>query len=123
MKKILLIISSCFVGLTAWGQIGIGTTNPYASSIVEVSSTTKGMLIPRMTKTQMAAISPRVEGLMVYCSDCDIKSLYVYDGSNYVSLTTGGETVATLDSKFRNPLFINSMYAFVRVYRQKKIKR
>jgi hypothetical protein len=47
-----------------------------------------------MTKAQITANSPRVGGLMVYCSDCDIKSLYVYDGTNYINLINGGETVA-----------------------------
>jgi len=54
----------------------------------------QGVLIPRMTKAQITANSPRVGGLMVYCSDCDIKSLYVYDGTNYINLINGGETVA-----------------------------
>ena len=54
----------------------------------------QGVLIPRMTKAQITANSPRVVGLIVYCSDCDIKSLYVYDGTNYINLINGGETVA-----------------------------
>lgn len=120
MKKVGIVIFISFLSIAVRGQVGIGTTNPDASSILEISSTTKGVLIPRMTKTQMAAISPRVEGLMVYCSDCDIKSLYVYDGSNYVSLTSGGETVASLDSKFRSSLFYTSLYAYVYLSMQNK---
>ncbi|MFY0602726.1 MAG: hypothetical protein JXQ93_02170 [Flavobacteriaceae bacterium] len=113
MKKIIGFVVFVLLSTISWAQVGIGTTNPDASAVLEVSSTTKGVLIPRMTKTQMAAISPRVEGLMMYCTDCDIKSLYVYDGNNYISLTSGGETVANNASKKFNLLMNYSKYAFL----------
>ena len=54
------------VRVTSTGSIGIGTTVPAANALLDVSSTTKGFLPPRMTSDQMAAIANPVEGLMVY---------------------------------------------------------
>lgn len=47
-------------------NIGIGTSSPNASAIFEVSSTSKGLLPPRMTTAQRDAISSPVAGLMIY---------------------------------------------------------
>ena len=49
----------------ATGAAGIGTTTPNASSLLDITSTTKGILIPRMTKAQRDAIVTPVQGLMV----------------------------------------------------------
>lgn len=47
-------------------QVGIGTVSPAASSILDVTSTSKGVLVPRMSSAQRIAISSPAEGLMVY---------------------------------------------------------
>ena len=66
MKNILIFLFNlAFCAINA--QQGIGTNNPDPSSILEIASTTKGLLIPRMNNTQMTAISA-VQGLMVYLS-------------------------------------------------------
>lgn len=46
--------------------IGIGTTSPNPSAQLDISSTTRGLLIPRMTSTQMNAIASPAAGLMVF---------------------------------------------------------
>lgn len=46
------------------GNVGIGTTSP--SAPLEVSSTTGGVIMPRMTTTQMNAISSPTDGEMIY---------------------------------------------------------
>src|SRR6266480_3335843 len=61
------------------GSVGIGTTTPNASSILEVKSTTKGVLIPRMTKTQRDAIASPAQGLLIYQTN-STPGLYYYDG-------------------------------------------
>lgn len=80
----------CWVFLMATSitssQIGIGTDTPDASAVLEIQSTSQGFLLPRMTETQMLAISTPVEGLMVYCTDCSPKDLYVYDGNAYTNI-------------------------------------
>ena len=69
MKKILIFLmflSTVF----SYSQLGIGTTTPNASSIVDVTSTTKGLLLPRLTYAQRVAISSPTIGMVIYCSDC-----------------------------------------------------
>ncbi|MBE0392938.1 hypothetical protein [Flavobacterium sp. PL002] len=65
-----------FANLTV-AQVGIGTVTPDATAVLDVSSTTKGMLTPRMTTTQRNAITTPANGLMVY--DTTLKSFYYYD--------------------------------------------
>lgn len=62
-------------------SIGNGTTIADASSIMDIGSTTRGILPPRMTTTQKNAISSPAEGLMVY--DTTLHKLYVYDGTTW----------------------------------------
>jgi hypothetical protein len=62
------------------GSAGIGTAVPDASSILEVKSTTKGILIPRMTKIQRDAIVSPATGLMIY-QTTSAPGFYYYDGS------------------------------------------
>ncbi|MCX6318755.1 MAG: hypothetical protein NTW29_15860 [Bacteroidetes bacterium] len=50
-------------------NVGIGTTTPNASAQLEISSTTKGILVPRMTQAQRTAISNPAQGLLVYQTD------------------------------------------------------
>ena len=61
--------------------IGINSAGntPNASSILDISSTLGGVLIPRMTTVQKTAIATPAEGLMVY--DLTLHKLYVYDGT------------------------------------------
>jgi hypothetical protein len=47
-------------------NVGVGTTTPNASAMLDVSSTTKGFAPPRMTTTQRDAIASPMAGLMLY---------------------------------------------------------
>jgi uncharacterized protein (TIGR02145 family) len=70
MKKLLLCAALFAVSFTTFAQVGIGTTTPDASAILDVESSTKGFLPPRMTTTERNAISsPRAEGLIIYNED------------------------------------------------------
>lgn len=69
------------------GNFGIGTTATVADSAqLEVTSTTKGFLPPRMTTTQKNAIVTPVEGLSVY--DSTLKKLCVYTGAAWETITS-----------------------------------
>ena len=50
-------------------NVGIGTTTPDASSLVDMTATDKGMLVPRMTTAQRLAIVNPANALLVYDTD------------------------------------------------------
>lgn len=87
--KLCAFILLTIMSANVWSQVGVGTTNPNASAALEISSTTKGLLLPRMTRSQMEAISNPAEGLLVYCTDCDPKGMYIFNGLTYIASSTG----------------------------------
>lgn len=86
MKKTTYLFLVLFVifNFTSKAQVGIGTNSPDASSILELSSTSQGLLTPRMTSTERTAISSPAEGLVVY--DTTESSFYHYASSSWVKL-------------------------------------
>ena len=75
------------------GNVGIGTSSPSASAILDVSSTSKGILIPRMTASQKNAISSPTTGLLIFQTDAP-SDFYHYNGSSWISLTEPNWTSA-----------------------------
>ena len=82
--KLALILTIAVV-FTSFSQnpVGIGTVAPHPSAILEVSSTNKGFLPPRMSEDQMKAINIPAEGLIVYCLDCSPKGIYIFDNDRF----------------------------------------
>jgi hypothetical protein len=77
--------------ITLGGSVGIGTTSPNASALLDVSSTTKGFLPPRMTGAQAEAIGTPAAGLLVYANNGNGTTItstgwWGYDGTNWVKL-------------------------------------
>lgn len=68
-------------------RVGIGTITPDASAVLDLTSTDKGLLIPRMTHTQRDAVSSPSTGLMIYQTD-NTPGFYFYNGSAWA--TVGG---------------------------------
>ncbi|MGB0870752.1 MAG: hypothetical protein ACPGSD_14235 [Flavobacteriales bacterium] len=79
MKSISSIYSVFILGisLNCYSQVGIGTSNPNPSSILDVSSTSKGMLIPRIDNP--TSISNPSKGLMIY--NKTLKCIQVNNGT------------------------------------------
>lgn len=74
--------------IRADGNVGIGTITPNASAQLDLSTTTRGFLPPRMTASQMSLIATPAEGLVVYCTNCiPTKGLRVFDGVNWVNMS------------------------------------
>ena len=61
-----LLLTFSFMSVIVTAQVGIGTTTPDASSVLDIQSTSKGLLIPRMTSAQRTAISNPTAGLLVF---------------------------------------------------------
>lgn len=68
------------------GAAGIGTTTPNASSLLEIASTTKGMLTPRMTLVQRNAIVSPATGLLIYQTN-STPGFYYYSGTAWTAVT------------------------------------
>lgn len=69
MKSILTSLLVIFSGL-AWAQsVGVGTTTPHASAMLDVSSASKGLLIPRLTEAQKGQIANPATGLLIWQTD------------------------------------------------------
>lgn len=80
-QNTILVVSSA-------GNVGIGTSTPDSSAILDLTSTTKGLLTPRMTTTQRNAIASPAVGLIVY--DTTLLSLYQYNGTAWTAVGGGG---------------------------------
>jgi len=82
MKKWVIIFSLVGSCWNSNAQTGIGTTTPNAAAKLEIASTDKGLLIPRMTKTQRESITlaTAANGLLVYQTD-DVVGFYVNNSS------------------------------------------
>ena len=62
-------------------NVGIGTTTPDESAVLDLVSTSQGLLPPRMTALQRKSIVNAKAGLIVWCSDCgESGELQVYNG-------------------------------------------
>ena len=66
-------------------QVGINTTTPDPSSMLDIQSTAKGLLIPRMTLVERNNIPSPAQGLMVYQTD-NTPGFYYYNGSTWSAI-------------------------------------
>ena len=73
------------------GEVGIGTTTPAASALLDLTSTSKGMLIPRMTAAQKTAIATPSTGLLIFQTDAPA-GFYYYNGTGWLNLSNLGTT-------------------------------
>jgi hypothetical protein len=81
------------------GAAGIGTTTPDASSLLEIKSITKGLLIPRMTLAQRNLIATPATGLMIYQTN-STPGFYYYNGTAWTAVSPKG--VNTSNASLRN---------------------
>ena len=84
-----MAIAFCIVSFgmsTVFAQIGIGTGSVNTSAQLEVASTSKGFLPPRMTTTQRNAITSAANGLIIY--NTDSAKLQVRENSQWIEFVT-----------------------------------
>lgn len=94
MKKyilLLLLLSFVICKLSIAQNVGVGTLTPQPTALLDVSSTTKGFLAPRMLQSQRDVIPSPAAGLLIYQTD-NTAGYYFYNGSAWVQLSTGAAT-------------------------------
>lgn len=90
-----LILSSSSLVFSQGISINATGTAANASAILDVSSTTQGMLIPRMTLAQKNAIASPADGLTVHQTD-NSRGMYFYDISTTAWMPVGGNLPYTI---------------------------
>jgi uncharacterized protein (TIGR02145 family) len=103
-KSVVLFAFLLLLTSTVKAQVGVGTTNPHSSAALDVTSTTKGFLNPRMTRAQRNAIVSPVAGLQIWCTDCGTNGeLQVFNGTIWTNLI-GGAATGTIPNAPTNPV-------------------
>jgi hypothetical protein len=94
MKTLKTLIAALLISASAFAQnVGINSdgSSPNSSAMLDVKSTTKGMLVPRMSLAQRDQISSPATGLLVFQTD-NTPGFYFYDGTQWKSVVNGAET-------------------------------
>jgi uncharacterized protein (TIGR02145 family) len=98
MKKLFILFAIFTTFATTAQSVGINADGSAAnaSAMLDVGSTTKGFLPPRMTEAQRATITSPAQGLMIYCTDCGSSGEpQYYDGTQWKNLIGGTATTST----------------------------
>ncbi len=99
MKKLYIFIVSLFSFASLLAQnVGIGTTTPNASALLELQSTNKGLLLPRVADTN--AVPSPAKGLLIFANATN--STWFYDGTKWQSASTDG-----LWSKYQDSIAVS----------------
>ncbi|WP_435356786.1 hypothetical protein [Emticicia sp. SJ17W-69] len=114
----MLVFLNAFISMAQTAgteNVGIGTTKPDISAILDLTSNSKGLLIPRMTLAQRGNIKSPANGLMVYQTDF-FSGFYFFDGTSWKGLyarsadgaaITAANPVATSGSSSENSWNVN----------------
>jgi hypothetical protein len=91
MKQFFTLLAAVLLTTTTYAQIGINNENPDASAALDITSTTGGLLVPRMTAAERDAITAS-QGLIIFCSDCASNEgeLQIKLTSSWINLHNGG---------------------------------
>lgn len=79
-------------------NVGIGTNSPNASAILDLSSTSRGLLLPRLTIHQRNAMQTPVAGMLIWNSTSNQLQIFQGQRWNGVSLTTADPGMITMPS-------------------------
>jgi hypothetical protein len=101
MKRFLVCVGiACSISPLSAQTVGIGVntdgSTPHASAMLDVKSTDKGFLAPRMTQTQRNAIVSPAAGLLIYQTD-NTPGFYYYNGTAWTTAdNNSGGTVTSV---------------------------
>ena len=97
MKSNLSLLGLFLILTTAsFAQVGIGTDTPDASSILELQSTDKGLLLPRLTTAERDLIASPAEGLTIYNTTTESLEVFELSSTSWKRLTTESEGTPSL---------------------------
>jgi len=83
MKILTCFLTTVIIYGNIHAQVGVGTNSPATSAQLDITSTTKGFLPPRMTNAQRAKIQNPAAGLLIYCTNCGtVDSVGEWQGFN-----------------------------------------
>jgi hypothetical protein len=82
------------VRIKGTGAMGIGTSTPAASAILDLTSATKGFLPPRMNTAQITAMAAPANGLMVYNTENHKLYIFVASANRWQAVRYGSGTIA-----------------------------
>jgi hypothetical protein len=88
--------------LLTFSQVGIGTKTINSASVLELTSTKKGVLTPRMTTAQRNAISSPATGLLIY--NLNEATFNTYNGTSWTDFTTGYQSTTKVDDAITSSL-------------------
>jgi len=102
MKNIFTLIAAVLLTATTLAQVGINIETADASAALDISSTTGGVLPPRMTTTQRDAITSAAKGLIVF--NTTLNTLQINEGdattANWVSLSAATSATHAIGDSF-----------------------
>lgn len=84
---VIILIGFLVINIKANAQVGVGTTNPEPSSMLDVVSNSKGFLPPRMDTTARDGITTPANGLLIYNTDSN--KLNYFNGASWQVVQTG----------------------------------
>ena len=82
--------------LSAQVSINIDSSQPDPSAMLDVKSTSKGLLLPRMTQNQIALIAAPSNGLIVYCTTDDKFYAYVASANSWKEILFGPGVISPI---------------------------
>jgi hypothetical protein len=112
--RTILFFIICTNALNGYAQVAVNNTGtpPNASAVLDVNSSSKGMLIPRMTTPQRMAIANPANGLMVF--DTDRQSVATYTTSTGWSiLVADAPGRIYLSDHYPDTLYPDSAYEYL----------
>jgi hypothetical protein len=108
MRNYIVLVTLLITANISYAQVGIGTSSPAGSSQLDVSSTTKGLLPPRMTTSQRDAISSPATGLQIYNTDNRAIETYTGTSTEWFTLGRGKGGVSSNTALGVKTLFMNT---------------
>jgi len=101
IKLLAILLLTLLPGLLLQAQVAVNAdgSSAHSSAMLDVKSTEKGLLPPRMTATQRKAIASPAAGLIIWCTDCGNNGeLQVFNGTTWTNLTGGTASYGCSDN-------------------------